>query len=130
MTRASGLSVGIDLVSVARIEQMVDRWGRRFLNRVYTDSEITYCTGNLRPATSLAARFAAKEAFFKAVSRWNTGGIGFKHIEVVVGEDGIPALIAHGPAKQALGTRDAALSISHDHDLAIAIVVTSPEVTD
>ena len=128
MTKAPGPGVGIDLVSVARIERMVDRWGTKFLKRVYTDGEIAYCTGRARPALSLAARFAAKEAFFKAVSHRNVGGIRYKHIEVVISENGIPVLVAHGPASQALAAQSAALSISHDRELAVAIVVTSPEV--
>jgi holo-[acyl-carrier protein] synthase len=128
MTRTLGPGLGIDLVSVPRIERMVTRWGTRFLKRVYTDGEIAYCMNRFKPAMSFAARFAAKEAFFKAVSRRNVGGIGYKHIEVVIGENGIPALVVHGPAKQALAAERAALSISHDHDLAIAIVVTFPEV--
>jgi len=126
--KTPGISVGIDLVSVARIERMVDRWGTKFLKRVFTDGEIAYSTGKARPALSLAARFAAKEAFFKAISNRNVGGIGFKHIEVVISANGNPTLVAHGPARQALAAESAALSISHDRELAVAIVVTSPEV--
>ncbi|MFH1311840.1 MAG: holo-ACP synthase [Candidatus Eisenbacteria bacterium] len=128
VTNRPELGVGIDLVSVARIERMVDRWGTKFLKRVFTDGEIAYSTSKARPGLSLAARFAAKEAFFKAVSPRNIGGIGFKHIEVVIGENGNPELVAHGPARQALAAERAALSISHDRELAVAIVVTSPEV--
>jgi holo-[acyl-carrier protein] synthase len=128
MTEAPGLGVGIDLVSVARIERMVDRWGMKFLSRVFTDGEIAYCAGRTRPGLSLAARFAAKEAFFKAVSRRNQGGIGYRSIEVVVSGDGRPALSAHGRAKEALGTLGAVLSISHDREIAVAVVVVSPEV--
>jgi holo-[acyl-carrier protein] synthase len=130
MIKVPGLGVGIDLVSVARVERMVDRWGMKFLKRVFTDGEIAYCRGRARPALSLAARFAAKEAFFKAVSHRNPGGIGFRSIEVVVGSEGGPALSVHGRAREALGTLDAALSISHDRELAVAIVVVSPEVND
>jgi holo-[acyl-carrier protein] synthase len=129
MVESSGLSVGIDLVSVARIEGLLDRWGRKFLHRVYTDGEIRYCLGRHRPAMSFAARFAAKEAFVKAVASRSKGGIGLKSIEVVVDDDGIPHLRAHGPAATALGAQRATLSISHDRDLAIAIVITSAEVS-
>ena len=126
--KKQGPCVGIDLVSVARIEKMVQRWGAKFLKRVFTDDEIAYAGKKPRPALSLAARFAAKEAFFKAVSRRKVGGIGFKHIEVVIDEGGMPSLVVHGPARQALATDSAALSISHDRELAVAVVVTSPEV--
>jgi holo-[acyl-carrier protein] synthase len=128
MTVVPGLGVGIDLVSVVRMERMVDRWGVKFLKRVFTDREIAYCTGKARPADSFAARFAAKEAFFKAVSSRNPVGITHRSIEVVAPSGGPPAICAHGRAKDALGTLNAALSISHDRELAIAIVVVSPEV--
>ena len=128
MIGTPGPGVGIDLVSVARVERMLERWGSKFLKRVFTDGEIAYCKRRARPALSLAARFAAKEAFYKAVSARSRGGIGHRSIEVVACVQGAPELCAHGPAKEALGTLNAALSISHDADLAVAIVVVSPEV--
>lgn len=118
------LSTGIDLVSVARIERLLARWGERFLRRVYTDGEIAYCMATASPAKSLAARFAAKEAFFKAVSARRDGAVGHRQIEVVVDAGGRPAIEAHGNAKRALGDRASALSISHEADLAVAVVVT------
>jgi holo-[acyl-carrier protein] synthase len=128
MTDRQDVGVGVDLVSVTRIEVMLKRWGRKFLNRVYTDREIDYCVGRYHPARSLAARFAAKEAFFKAVSRSGTAGIRYRDIETVVRDDGVPELKPHGRAKTALGRRSATLSMSHEQDLAAAVVVTSPEV--
>ena len=121
------ISVGVDLVSIRRIEKMFYRWGERFLRRVYSDDEIDYCLTRARPASSLAARFAAKEAFFKAVSRRGEGLVGHRGIEVVVGSDGIPGIRSYGEAARALGDRTVSLSISHDEDLAIAVVVTSSE---
>jgi holo-[acyl-carrier protein] synthase len=127
MSGSSGLSVGVDLVSVARIETMFKRWGNKFLERIFTPGEIEYCLGKSSPAPSLAARFAAKEAFFKAVSRRNRSPIGFKSVEVVMTDGGAPTLKAHGAAGVALGGLGASVSLSHDGDLAIAIVITSPE---
>lgn len=117
------LSAGIDLVSVARIEGMLARWGERFLRRVYTDGEIAYCMSKACPARSLAARFAAKEAFFKAVSARRDGAVAHRHIEVVVDAGGRPSIRAHGNAKRALGDRASSLSISHEENLAVAVVV-------
>jgi holo-[acyl-carrier protein] synthase len=117
------LSAGIDLVSVARIEAMLARWGERFLKRIYTDGEIAYCMSKASPAPSLAARFAAKEAFFKAVSAARAGAVSHKHIEVVVDDGGRPAIRAHGSARRALGGRASSLSLSHEEDLAVAVVV-------
>jgi len=125
MPELSDLSAGIDLVSVARIEGMLARWGERFLRRVYTDGEIAYCLSKAFPARSFAARFAAKEAFFKAVSARRDGAIAHKHIEVVVDAGGRPAIKPYGSAERALGSRASSLSISHEMDFAIAVVVTS-----
>ena len=122
---SAGVSAGVDLVAVERIDGMVERWGSKFLRRVYTDEEIAYCMRRAFPARSLAARFAAKEAFFKAVSPWHKGTISHKSIEVVVNENGVPAIKPHGNALEALGELAASLSMSHEQDFAIALVVTS-----
>ncbi len=121
--------VGIDLVSIARIERMVGEWGRRFLERVFTSEEIEYCQSRYAPAGSLAARFAAKEAFIKAVSAVGPVGIRYRDVEVVVNDHGAPRLRPHGAAKTALGGSHARVSLSHEGDLAVAIVITCPEVT-
>jgi len=125
MVDSTDLSVGIDLVSTARIEAVVKRWGGRFLARVFTAGEVAYSMSKPNPAQSLAARFAAKEAFFKAVSARGASGVPLKEIEVVVGAGGAPVLEVHGKAALALGGRKAALSISHDRDYAVAVVMTT-----
>jgi holo-[acyl-carrier protein] synthase len=107
---------------------MIGRWGRRFLERVFTRDEIEYCEGRYAPAGSLAARFAAKEAFIKAVSGAVPGGIRYRDVEVVVDDRGAPRLRPHGPAKNALCGSGARVSLSHEGDLAVAIVITCPEV--
>ena len=119
------VTAGVDIASVSRIEGIVRRWGDRFLKRVYTAGEVAYCLSRACPARSLAARFAAKEAFFKAVSGWHQGGLGHRSIEVVTGAGGAPAILPHGRARTALGDRQACLSLSHEQDLAVAVVVTS-----
>jgi holo-[acyl-carrier protein] synthase len=123
MVDSTDMSVGIDLVSIARMEAVLERWGERFLERVFTGQEVAYSMGKPRPARSLAARFAAKEAFFKAVAARGESGVPLREIEVVIGTGGAPALTAHGRAALALGGRKAALSISHDGDYAVAIVM-------
>jgi len=124
----TGVSTGVDLVSISRIEGLVRRWGARFLKRVYTDGEIAYCQSQALPARSLAARFAAKEAFFKAVSPWHRGGLAHRSVEVVTLSGGAPAIRPSGKATLALAGRLASLSLSHERDLAIAVVVTSAPV--
>ena len=125
MVNSTDFSVGIDLVSVARMDAVVERWGERFLRRVFTGEEVDYCRSKSNPARSLAARFAAKEAFFKAVAAHGASGVPLKEIEVVISDRGAPELVAHGKAALALGKRKAALSISHDRDYAVAVVMTT-----
>jgi len=120
-----GLSVGVDLVSVKRMEGVLQRWGDRFLNRVFTRNEIAYCMSRSCPARSLAGRFAAKEAFFKAVASAGVPGLPLKQIEVIVNAYGAPVLRARGRAVDALAGRKAALSISHDGEYAVALVATT-----
>lgn len=119
------VSAGIDLVSVPRIEAILARWGKKFLRRIYTEREIAYCMSQAFPARSLAARFAAKEAFYKAVSPWHRGSIGHKSVEIVIDGRGFPRIEPHGPATSALVGRGASLSLSHEEEFAIAVVVTS-----
>ena len=128
MGGSAKLGVGIDLVSITRIERMIEVWGRRFLERVFTSAEIDYCESRSAPAGSLAARFAAKEAFIKAVSETGARGIRYRDVEVVVDDRGVPALRPRGTAKTAVGGSHTSVSLSHEGDLAAAIVVTSPEV--
>jgi holo-[acyl-carrier protein] synthase len=117
------LGVGIDLVSIARIDRMVSRWGRRFLERVFTGDEIRYCETRYSSAGSLAARFAAKEAFIKAVSPSRTSGIRYRDIEIVVDDRGAPGLRPRGRAAAALAGSQASVSLSHEGDLAAATVI-------
>jgi holo-[acyl-carrier protein] synthase len=124
MVDSTDLSVGIDLVSIARMEAVLGRWGGRFLDRVFTREEVAYCMLKPSPARSLASRFAAKEAFFKAVAALGASGVPFKQIEVAVGPGGAPFLRVHGKAAGALGGRKSALSITHDRDYAVAVVIT------
>ena len=119
------LRTGVDLVEIERIHKSIQRHGERFLNRVYTLDELSYCQGRVE---SLAARFAAKEAASKALGTgvWRNG-IGWTDIEV--GRDpksGAPHLVLHNRAlehAEMLNLREWSISISHDSRQAIAFVV-------
>ena len=118
------LSVGVDIVEIARIERALQRWGERFLERVYTPAEVAYCRGRV---SELAARFAAKEAISKALG---TGlrGIDWREMEILPDERGKPLVTLHGRARQraeALGLTHFAVSLSHSREYAIALVVAS-----
>ena len=116
------LTTGVDIIEIPRIQQVLDRYGQRFLERIFTPDEIAYCRGR---APNLAGRFAAKEATMKALG---TGirGVSWKDIEVVRAESGAPSVALHGRAKQRakrLEVSEISLSMSHSREYAVAFVV-------
>jgi len=118
--------IGVDLVSVKRIETAVQRYGDRLLSRVFTPAEVGYCLGKPHPFPHLAARWAAKEAFFKAMGiGW---GQGLRWCEVEVkGDFGFPPqLILQGSTREraeAFGVSEIWTSLSHEREFAVAAVV-------
>lgn len=117
---------GVDMVEIRRIQKSMMRYGKRFLDRVYTQSEQEYCLRKRNAAESFAARFAAKEAGAKALGTGISCGVNWLEIEVVRTPGRRPTLRFHGRAAQVaslMGVAQAALSISHTADLAIANVV-------
>ncbi len=117
---------GIDLVEIDRIQHSVERYGARFLNKVYTAAEQAYCLRKRNSAESLAARFAAKEAGAKALGTGMSRGVTWLEIEVVRQPGGRPSLKFHGRAAERarnLNALHAALSITHTNNLAMASVV-------
>jgi holo-[acyl-carrier protein] synthase len=117
---------GIDLVEIGRIQQSMDRYGRRFLDRVYTSGEQEYCLRKRKSAESFAARFAAKEAGAKALGTGISHGVSWLEIEIVREPSGRPNLHFRGRAAQIatrLGVAHAALSITHTAELAMASVL-------
>jgi holo-[acyl-carrier protein] synthase len=118
--------VGIDIVTVSRVERAVERWGQRFLERIFTPAEIERCQSRARPAQCLALRFAAKEAFAKALGVGMRNGLRWCDIEVVHDQLGKPDLRLHKRAQELLTTVDAEktwLSLSDESDSAVAVVV-------
>lgn len=117
---------GIDLAEIDRIQHSVERYGQRFLDRVFTPNEQAYCLRKRKSAESLAARFAAKEAGAKALGTGINYGVNWLEIEVVRLPGGRPTLNFHGRAAEfadRLGAVRAALSITHTNSLAMASVV-------
>ena len=120
------VGTGIDLVEIGRIQHSMDRYGSRFLDRVYTAAEQAYCLRKRKAAESFAARFAAKEAGAKALGTGISFGVNWLEIEVVRAPGGRPTLRFHGRAAQiaaAMGVARSALSITHTAALAMASVV-------
>ena len=122
------LTTGVDIIEIPRIKQVLDRYGQRFLNRVFTPDEIAYCRGR---APNLAGRFAAKEAAMKALGT-GVRGVSWKDIEVIRADSGAPSLRLHGRAEkraERLQMSEMSLSISHSREYAVAFVVTQREET-
>jgi holo-[acyl-carrier protein] synthase len=115
------VTVGVDIVEVERIGRAIDRWGAQFLDRVFTPAEIAYCRGKAREAESFAVRFAAKEAFAKAL-KVGKAAI-WREVEVARGESPRPTLLLHGTARALAGDRHVDLSLSHAPTHAVAVVV-------
>ncbi len=120
------LGLGTDIVSVARISDLLQRHDERFLNRCFSLDEIEYANNRgLGRAASLAGRWAAKEAFLKALGRSVTH-IPYGDVEVVRSEDGPVTLKLHGRAAEEMalvGASGSILSISHEKEFAIATVL-------
>jgi holo-[acyl-carrier protein] synthase len=117
---------GIDLVEIGRVQRSIDRYGQRFLDRVYTAAEQAYCLRKRKSAESFAARFAAKEAGAKALGTGISHGVNWLEIEVAREPGGRPTLQFHGRAAEfaaRLGARRSSLSVTHTAELAMASVV-------
>jgi holo-[acyl-carrier protein] synthase len=120
------VGTGIDIAEVPRIAESIERFGERFLRRVFTEEEVRYCNSKANRVERYAARFAAKEAAMKALGTgWNRG-VRWRDIEVFRPPGGRPTIKFHGVAAEfaaKLGTKNIALSISHTPELAIANVI-------
>ena len=117
---------GIDIVNIWRIESMMARWGDLFIGRVFTEREILRCRQRTRPSECFAIRFAAKEAFLKAIGRGLRNGIRWTDIEVENDLLGKPLLSFYRKANEVLETqriKKALLTLSHERFYAVAHVI-------
>jgi holo-[acyl-carrier protein] synthase len=120
------LGLGTDLIETRRVEQSIDRFGDRFLERIFSPLEIAYCKRKKNAAESFAARFAAKEAGAKALGTGISRGVTWKDFEVKREASGRPSLHLSGRAAElavAIGVKRIQLSLTHSRDLAMAVVV-------
>jgi holo-[acyl-carrier protein] synthase len=120
------VGTGLDLVSIPRFKKFTERHGDRGLVRLFTEGELTYCRALMDPTPSLAARFAAKEAFFKAIGTGMGEGGGWHDVEVVRLASGRPQLMLRGRAAsvaQNLHVRTIHVSLTHTAETAAAVVV-------
>lgn len=122
----SVLGIGVDLVECARIQHSFDRFGERFLHRVFTDGEIEYSMSMKYPARHLAARFAGKEAVAKAFGTGIGKAMGWRNIDIRKKPSGEPFLVFSGPAEELAskrGVTSALITLSHTDQHAMACVV-------
>jgi holo-[acyl-carrier protein] synthase len=120
------VAIGIDLVEIARVEEVLTRRGERFRARVFTEGEISYCERRASKVASYAARFAAKEAAMKALGTGWAEGVGWRDVEVVSGPSGAPTIELHRRALERMheiGATKALVSLTHSGSLAMAQVV-------
>jgi len=118
--------IGIDVIQNERIRDSVQRFGDRFLNRIYTEGEIAYCKKCANPEIHYAARFAAKEAAFKALGTGWAAGVKWKDVEVERLVSGKPELHLHGAAlarATEMGTKRFYVSLTHDQLISCAVVI-------
>jgi holo-[acyl-carrier protein] synthase len=119
------VGTGIDATEIDRIARTIERYGDRFINRIFTDDEVAYCHRHRDPVPSFAARFAAKEAGMKALGTGHSRGVLWRDLEVVR-HGGPPQLRLHGTAArlfEQLGGRSTLLTLTHSRSLALAHVL-------
>ena len=123
---ACNLQCGVDMVEIDRIVAAIERFGVRFLHRIWTERELAYCRGR---APELAARFAGKEAASKALGT-GIAGLVWRDVEILPDERGKPLIFLHGGAKERaeqIGLSQWAISLTHSRHMACAMVVACAE---
>jgi holo-[acyl-carrier protein] synthase len=124
------LGLGIDLVSISKIAESVN--SESFQGKVFTPSEIEFCESFANPAEHYAGKFAAKEAFMKAIGKGIRQEVWFTQIEVLNGETGAPYVQVSGEAERtlsSLGVEIVHISISHTMDMAVAVIILEASQT-
>ncbi len=120
------VGTGIDIAEVPRIAHAIERFGDRFIRRIFTEGEIRYCDAKANRMERYAARFAAKEAAMKALGTGWNHGVRWRDIEVARKPGSRPTILFHGVAAQfaqRLGATNVALSLTHTEDQAFAQVI-------
>lgn len=123
MRAGSRSAIGIDIVEISRLKKASRRWGNAFLKKVYTQRELDYANGKRFPYQHLAARFAAKEAIFKALGEVETDFVGWKNVEILNDPYGKPVVHWHGDAEKTRKKRKIkgiVVSLSHTENYAVA----------
>ena len=119
--------LGVDIIEVGRIKKALDRWGERFIRRVFTAGEKRYSLRKAFPEQSFAARFAAKEATLKALGTGLSGGIGWKDVEIINNRRGKPEVKLGSKITKRIGEKKVLISLSHTKESAVAFAILVEE---
>jgi holo-[acyl-carrier protein] synthase len=118
------LGLGIDIIEIARVRKSIDTYGENFLNKVYTENEIKYCNSKFNKYQHFAARFAAKEAVYKALTSGWKEGLRWKDIEVQNDTSGMPSIKPSGRLQSFLSENSQLrVSISHSDNYVTAVAI-------
>ena len=118
------LGLGIDIIEISRIKESIDEYGDSFLQKVYTPKEIEYCSGKANKYQHFAARFAAKEAVYKAFSTSHQEGLSWQDIEITNEPSGMPVVKLNGKLKSFLSdNKDLKISISHSDNFVTCVAI-------
>ena len=115
--------IGIDIIEIDRIREMIERHGDRFVLKIFTDREIEYCRSKKIPFQHFAGRYAAKEAFSKAIATGWRGEFRWRDIEVSNNEFGQPSITLYGKLAERIGSDKLLISMSHSDNTVVAFVV-------
>jgi len=118
------LGLGIDIIEIERIKKSIERYGDRFLNKVFTNEEIKYCNSKFNKYQHYAARFAAKEAVYKALTSGWKEGLRWKDIEIQNDASGMPSINSTGKLQSFLsGDTQLRISISHSQNYVTSVAI-------
>ena len=122
------IGIGIDIIEIDRIKESVNKYGKHFLNKIYTEKELEYCLSKTDKYQHLAARFAAKEAVYKALSSGWHKDIGWKNIEITNEPNGMPIVTLNGEVQEFLSEQKSLkISISHSRDYVASMAIIYKE---
>jgi holo-[acyl-carrier protein] synthase len=122
------IGIGIDIIEIDRIKDSVDKYGEQFLNKVFTKNEIAYCLSKPDKYQHLGARFAAKEAIYKALASNWTKGVSWQDIEIKNEPNGLPYAVLNGDIKSFLsGDKGLRISLTHSRDYVASVAIVYKE---
>lgn len=117
------VGIGVDIVEIDRFKTLIERWGERLLNRIFTQREIDYCLSKGNPYQHFAGRFAAKEAISKAISTGWSGIFRWKDVEILNNENGKPVVIVYNQLREQFNFCLFHVSISHSLNYAVSFAI-------